>query len=268
MSTFHTTVVPAPIYTLSQLRIAAYNALESAAITASSTATGYDPYNVVDGRPGTYWKPSAGALQHSLTFVLPKAAWVGFFGLYSTDLAQQRAAVTFQYSTNGTSWTTLCTVSPGGTAPVHISFDKVFATWFRVLVDCPNTTPSIGVISAGEEVQPERGVCVGFTPPTLGGQPLVLTNNSMAGSWLGRAIRSRIPYEGEIQLDYINPERARTVFAPLFARLSTKPFFLKWHGYAYPYETAYCWTDKTDSVASYQKPNFMKTSIKFSGLVA
>ena len=264
---FHATVAPAPIYTLSQLRIAAYNVLENAAITASSTATGFDPYNLVDGRPGTYWRPSAAVPQHTVTFVLPEAKWVDYFGLYSTDLSDKRSAVTFQYSTDGVNFTTLCTVTPGTTAPVHISFDKVFAAWFRILVDGPNVTPSIAVVAAGEEVRPERGVCVGFTPPTLGGQPLVVTNNSMAGSWLGRAIRSRVPYEGSIPLEYIDPERARTVYKPLFKRLATKPFFLKWHGYAFPYETAYCWTEKTDVTAAYMKPTFMKAEIKYVGLV-
>jgi hypothetical protein len=264
---FHATVVPAPVFTLSQLRIAADNALENAAITASSTATGFDARNVVDGRAGTYWRPANAVAQHSLLFVLPEAKWVDYFALYSNDLSVQRAAATFQYSTDGVNFTTLCTVTPRNTAPVHISFTKVFAGWFRVLIDGPNTKPSIAVIAAGEEFRPEKGVCVGFTPPTLGGMPTVLTNNSMATTWLGRALRSRVPYEGEVPLDYINPERARLVYAPLFKRLSKKPFFLKWHGYAFPYETAYCWTESTDVTASYMKPTFMKATIKYVGLV-
>lgn len=254
---------------LSELRIGAFNVLEDAGIEASSTSSGFDPYSVVDGRPSTYWKPATPDATHTLTFTLPIAKDVNSFGIYSTDFAALGVSILLQYSVDGgVTWLDCApAMAPAGTAPMYISFTSVFAAYFRVVIYANMTLPSIGVIYAGKEFRPERGMCVGFAPPTLGGKPIVLTNNSMAGSWLGRAVRSRVPYEGTLEFDYIPPARARAVWKPLIDRLSLKPFFLKWHGSAFPYEIAYCWTEDAGVVLSYSKTNFMSTKIAFVGLV-
>jgi F5/8 type C domain len=259
--------VPAPVYTLSQLRLGAFSALEGCSVTASSAATGFPADNLIDGRPGTYWKAATPASQHTVDFTLAEAKWVDYAALYSSDLAALGGSVVFSYSHDGVTFTTLGTFTPRGTAPMYLTFPAVFAARYRMVVHSPMKTPAIGVVYMGQEFRPEHGVCTGFTPPTLGGQPIVLTNNSLAGSWLGRAYRSRVPYEGSLDLEYIDPERARVAYKPLLERMVQSPFFLKWHGSAFPYEIAYCWLDKADATMAYQKTNFMKTSIKFMGLV-
>lgn len=258
-----------PIQALSAFRIGAVNELENAGITASSTASGFDPYAVVDGRSSTYWKPAAGAAQHTLTFALPTAVYVDFFAVYSTDLAANRCSVQLLWSNDGVTYTKCAdAMSPGGTAPMMVNFPKVFAAYFQVIVYANGATPSLGVVSAGVAFRPEVGMCVGFVPPTLGGKPIIITQNSMAGAWLGRALRSRTPYEGSMSFDYIPPARARTFWKPLMERFSKKPFFLQWHSTAFPYEIAYCWTTDADMVASYSKPNFMSASVNFIGQVS
>jgi hypothetical protein len=259
--------VAAPVYTLSELRLGAYSALEGSAVSASSEAVGFSAENLIDGRPGTYWKAAAPAAKHTINFVLPEARWVDYVALYSSDLAALGGSVVFSYSHDGVTFTTLGTFTPAGTAPMYLTVTPVFAARYRLEVHSPMKTPAIAVVYMGQEFRPERGVCQGFTPPTLGGQPIVLTNNSLAGSWLGRAYRSRLPYEGSLDLEYINPERARVAYKPLLERMVRAPFFLKWHGSAFPYEIAYCWLDKADATLAYQKTNFMKTSLKFLGLV-
>lgn len=115
------------------------NRFADATPTAWSTATGYDPANVADMRPYTWWKPSAmsGYYQGVAIKVACLSVKAADYALiYGHDLYSKQCYVSVEKSTDNfvTNATVVTTITPSSDDPVLASFNSTTSQYWRLLI--------------------------------------------------------------------------------------------------------------------------------------
>lgn len=221
-------------------RIAYTNLLASASATVStdSEAVGFEFENLCDGLPFTFWKPATTGV-HYVTAVFGSVQTVNFFAFYNQDLYENAGTISLQYSNDGVSWFTAVAVMPADNKPVYRTFTSISATRWRVKHDC-TVACKIGVAAFGVDLQLERGIWIGFKPPSMNYNVEITTNVSESGTFLGRSLLKR-GAKIEMALDHLTIQWVYDYWKPFMDAALLSPFFVRWNETDRPDEVIYAW---------------------------
>ncbi len=248
-------------------RIGWQNVGVGATVTADSTADGYDPLNIFDWKPYTYWKPATDG-SHYVTAIAASSSDVNYFAVAQHNLGANGGTIKLQYSLNsGASWLDATdAIAPVSDEAIWRSFETITATHWRVLVD---STPAsvVAVVSFGAVFQPYYGMLPGFTPPKLARMVDLYPTESDAGLFLGSSVLSR-HIETMITFQNMDPADAYGDWLDFQKHAEIgKPFFFAWLLEDYPTDIALMKCEPNGITA----PNFMRhgamtASLKMRGL--
>jgi len=249
-------------------RIGYDNVGVGATVTSDSTADGYDPANVFDWKPYTYWKPAASGT-HYITVEPASTPTVDYFAMAQHTLGTNGGTVQLQYSTNGGgAWSdAFDPIAPTTlNEPVWRSFTAITAADWRVKVV---STPAsvIGVVSFGAVYQPYYGVLQGFAPPKLARNAVVKSTASEAGLFLGRSILRRF-LDTSITFNNMDPDDCYNYWLPFMKHAEQYPFFLAWLIEDYPTDIALMESDGQITAPTFMRHGAMTCGISMRGLCA
>lgn len=247
-------------------RIGYHNLITSTNVTADEEAEDEPASNI--GNPSTYlrWRGETTADQ-SVYVTLTQAEEVNYFAIAKHNLGSTGATITFQSSTDGTTWTDVTDprVLSSDNVVIH-EFDAVFARYFRLFIEPGTEAPSLAVMYIGQIFVLQRRVYVGHTPFTYGRSTTVSNGRSEAGQFLGRHLRREFR-ESSVDLQNITPTWYRQNFEPFVEHATTKPWFWSWRPSQYPDEVGYAWTTR-DIVPTNQRANgMMQVAISMEGVL-
>jgi len=155
-------------------------------VTTSSEVSGFEKENAYDWKPYDWWRPATtGTHWIRASFGAAKAA--DYMAISAHNLGTLGATIVCQYSTNGgSSWTDIGgTQAPIDDNVIFVTFDSTQAADWRTKVTNVYGITFIGVVSIGEMTELERGMEVGFAPPTLARDHKYYTSVSEGGVFLG-----------------------------------------------------------------------------------
>ncbi len=264
-----TTIFFPPYLPVNRPRIAYENLFASSLATLSTDeeADGYEHEHLADGLPFTYWKPSSGG-DHYVTAVFGVAQSVNFFCLYNHDLYEHGGSVSLEYSTDGGStWTAAVSATPADNKPLYLTFDPVLAARWRLHVVADDAC-QIGVAAFGTDLQLERGMWIGFKPPSMYFDVEITTNVSESGTFLGRSLLKR-GAKIELALDHLSHDWVYQYWRPFMVAALLAPFFVKWNENDHPDEVIYAWLNQSSDLdaPSISKHPTMKAGFKALGRV-
>lgn len=241
------------------------NAGVGATVTATSTDDGYDPANLFDWKPYTYWKPATSGVHH-VTVIPASTPTVDYFAVAQQNLGENGGTIKLQYSLNsGGSWLDATdAIAPVANESLWRTFEAITASHWRLEV---TSTPAsvIGVVSFGTAYQPEFGVLPGFAPPQLARAADVYATTSDAGLFLGRSILS-LNLETEINFRNMAAEDCYTEWLPFMKHAERKPFFLAWLIEDFPTDIALMESDGKIPAPTFTTHGRMSCGLRMKGL--
>jgi hypothetical protein len=161
------------------------NLFLSGTLAASSEAAGYPKENAVSENTNKSWKPSS--LPATLSVDLGTARSVDSFALVAHNCGTKGNTVTLESSTDNSTWTTRCTVTPTDDTTILGLFTSVSARYWRIQFT-GGTAPNIGVAMIGARFTFPAGVRAPYTPVWLSQTYDLLTSTTMGGQFLGNRI--------------------------------------------------------------------------------
>lgn len=246
-------------------RIGWHNLITTANISATQQAEDEPAVNLAN--PSTYlkWRGTSTATQ-SVFVTLSQAEEVNYFAIAKHNFGSTGATITFQSSTDATTWTdvTAPRVLSSDNVVIH-EFDPVFARYFRLLIQPGTEAPSMAVMYIGEILVLQRRLYVGHTPLTYGRSTTVSNGRSEAGQFLGRHMRREF-LESTAEFQNITPTWYRQKFEPFVEHATTKPFFFAWRPSQYPNEVGYAWTTNDIRPSNARANGMMSMSIPMAGV--
>lgn len=258
-----------PYAPINRPRIAYENLFASALATLStdSEATGYEHEHLTDGLPFTYWKPANGSA-HYVTAVFGTAQTSNFFCVYNHDLHEHAGTIALEYSTDGgTIWSVAATISPSDNKPIYLTYNPVTAARWRIHTS-GSAACKVGVAAFGLDLQLERGMWIGFKPPSMYFDVEITTNVSESGTFLGRSLLKR-GAKIELALDHLTHAWVYQCWRPFMLAALLGPFFVKWNEIDHPDEVIYAWLNNAGDLdaPSISKHPTMKAGFKALGRV-
>lgn len=242
-------------------RIGYRNLFREGTVTVSGETAAGPKENAYDGFTYDFWRSAAGGDQWIAVEVSPSEE-VDYLAVAAHTLAG--CDLTPQYSADGISWIDLATqFQPSNNNPIVWEFDAVIGTHFRLLIENAPDVVAIGAIHCGAKLTMQRGLPVGWQPPSLN-EDIKFTNTmSEGGQILGRNIVSR---GASVTLD-INPITwgfARADWDDFIQVANTIACFFWWQyeGYA---EVLY--GGMTENSGQFSEVNFLNVSAKFQGII-
>ncbi len=250
-------------------RIAYTNLFDSAAATLStdSEEDGFEHEHIADGLPFTYWQAEDGS-PHYVKAAFGVAQDANFFCFYNHDLHENGGTIALQYSTDsGSTWTTAADAAPADNKPVYLSFDTIGAAQWRIYVTA-DAGCKIGVVAFGMDLELERGVWIGFQPPSMNFDVELTTNVSESGTFLGRSLMKR-GAKIALALDHLTHEWVYAYWRPFMLAALTAPFFVKWDEADHPDEVIYAWLNQASDLdaPAISKHRTMKAGFRALGRV-
>lgn len=202
--------------------------LKDAAPVASSTAAGaFDPANLADWQPFTWWKPAAMPATVRVDCGLASAA--NYWAVWGHDLGSQGATIVLHKSPGGT-WAGADDIIVDSFTPAD---DEPFAR-FVTTADSQHwgfevtgaAAPSLAIVAMGELLELPEYLEQGFDP--LGREPQGQLNRAVRGNPLGRTVDYEL-WEQAIDLRRLNQSWVRNSFLPAWnAHLRDDPFIFAW----------------------------------------
>lgn len=127
------------------------NKLLTATLTASATASGYDPQNVLDERTYTYWKANVAGTNYI------RGAWgtaqaVDCVGIAGHNFNTVGASVYVEHSSNGTDWIQDASFVPPNNNAIALYFTPITAAYWRLRIANSSGLPMVGVLFFGEKI--------------------------------------------------------------------------------------------------------------------
>lgn len=246
-------------------RIGWRNFVTATNVSADEQADDEPVVNIAN--PATYltWRGETTA-QQAVTVSLESATDVNYFALAKHNLGSTGASLTFQYSTNGSSWTDITNpqVLNSDFVVIH-EFDTVFARFFRLLIVPGTAPPAIAVLYIGTTLVLQRRIYVGHTPLPYGRSTTVSTGRSESGQFLGRVLRREF-LESSVSLQNLTPAWYRSYLDLFVQAARTKPFFWAWRPQSYPNETGYAWLTDDVKVSNQRANGMMQASWSMQGV--
>lgn len=156
-------------------------------LTASSEAVGGDVANALDEQTSDYWTATTDS--SNMTVELPVAERVDCLAIAAHNMATEGATVAVQRSENGTSWTTVSTVTPTTDDVVLVLFKPVVALWWRIVVT--GGACNLGIVRLGSRLVFPSGINTGYTPINLARRIEVQGGITVGGQFSGQRIIRR-----------------------------------------------------------------------------
>jgi hypothetical protein len=204
-----------------------------ATVTATSTATGYDPTQLFDWKPFTLWTPATSGVHH-VTVIPATVSTVNYFAIAQHNLGTNGGSIKLQYSLNsGGSWNDATTlITPVSDETIWQSFSDISASHWRLEV---TSTPAsvIGVVSFGAAYLPYYGMLEGFSPTKLARDVEIYAHQSEEGLSLGRSILRRNT-KNSITFNNMHISDVYNYWLPFIKHAEKKPFFFVWLYEDYP----------------------------------
>jgi len=245
-------------------RIGYHNIITADNISADEEATDEPVRNLAN--PATYlsWRGTT-TNQQAVSIALVSAEEVNYFAIAKHNLGSTGATVAFEYSTNGSDWTTVKTIEPSSDYALIVEFDAVSAQFYRLNITPGSAAPAIAVLYVGQILVLQRRIYVGHTPITFGRKTIVSNGRSENGQFLGRVMRREF-LQTSVDLKNITPSWYRNYMDPFVQSARTKPFFFAWRPQQYPNEVGFAWLTN-DVEVSNQLPNgYMQLSMRLQGV--
>lgn len=248
-------------------RIGYHNLLAEADATIVADelgGSGFEVDNAYDWLPHTYWKPGVTGMTY-LEVTFPSAREANYLAVYGHTLGAAGGSMQLQYTTDvGPSYTwqnAHALRAFEGSECAYISFPSVMAYKWRIaLAVAPDTL--IACLAFGVDLQLQRGIRVGFSPPQLARDTKTSNVSSERGVFLGRSVY-RIGGRSRLALDLLGEAWVRGSWLPFMKVAEQRPWFLYWNAIEYPMEAAFCWSASDLEKPTYTRPNFMKAGVDF-----
>jgi hypothetical protein len=217
--------------------------------------------------PATYLRWRGESInEQSVQVSLSAAQDVNYFAIAKHNLGSSGATLTFQYSTDGSTWVDATSAQVLNTDYVVIhEFDTIFASFFRLLITPGSEPPSIAVLYIGETLVLQRRIYVGHTPLPFGRKTTVSNGRSESGEFLGRVLRRQF-LESSVDLKNLTPQWYRQYMEPFIQAATTQPFFWAWRGSQFPNETGYAWLSDDTRMANQLSNGFVSCSFSMQGI--
>lgn len=262
-------VLQETVFPFNHARIGIDNALTGATLTATSSATGFDPENTIDGTTYDYWRPTSG--NATLTADLGEVKEIDYLGIAAHNLGTVGASFQLQHWIDG-AWTdTTDAYAPNqfdaiatGDKTIMLFFPSVFTDKIR-LVFSASIAFSVGVIYAGKAFAFERPFYQGHRPLNLNRTTAIVQHVSELGLDVGRYIR-RKGAKTTIQVNNQTPGFMRNKVVPLIAERRTRGFFFAWRPNSLPDDVAFCWTRENINPTNNGKRDLMDLSFSVSAI--
>lgn len=230
-------------------------------VTASSEVVNFEKENAIDWKPYDWWKQSAlGTDWIRASFVSAKSA--DYMAISGHNLHEVGGSVRLQYATDGgTVWSYATTaVAPTTGKTIFVDFTSVSAADWRIEVITTTGQSLIGVASIGSMMELERGMEIGFAPPTLARDHKYYTSISEGGVFLGKSLR-RITYSTQIDLKKVTPDWVRATWTDFLDHAQTLPFFFSWDIENHSDEAVFAWVNKKIPKPKYSDTIYMSLSL-------
>ena len=197
--------------------------------TASNEATGFDKENAVDWVPATFWKPGATGTQY-LRGQFASNTPVKYFAVASHNLGTEGCTVTFQYSSNGSTWNNFASaISPSDDTPI-MRYDATGQNTLYYQIEITNCTVDtiIGVAAFGVGLTLPSPIPPGsWAPAPYSTRYDVKTNVTDGGILIGRSL-SRRGLDSRIDQDLVPVSWIDSNWYDLIEHLAAKPAFFCW----------------------------------------
>ena len=208
--------------------------LNDATPAASTTAAGYDVLNLRDGRPYTFWQPTAIPATVTVDCATTKAA--DYCVIYSHNLGTKGCVVEVRKSTDNfaANDVLVATATPTDDKPLLILFTSTTSRYWR-LKFTTGTVPTLAIAMLGNRLEVPAGITEGFDP--VGRTVKSQYNRSNAGNPLGKVIQYR-EWKERLRFELLTWDWVRTTFKPAAeAWLESDPWLFSWNPDTYPKET-------------------------------
>ena len=204
-----------------------YANLLTAAMTASTTATGYAVANLVDWRSYTRWKPTAAPATLTMDCGSAQAADYGF--VYAEAGTYQVRGSTDNFSASDV---LLGTITLTATGPGLVVFASVSYRYYRIT--STTGTPEVGIAAIGAALEMPVPLDAGFDP--VGRRVMGQINRSVGGHSLGRVIDYE-EWSEKLKFSWCTWSFYRNTFLTAWiGHLRSKPFGFCWDPASYPGE--------------------------------
>lgn len=221
----------------------------------------------INGYTNDAWIGESGSL-NTIGVTLDSAYDVNYIGIAAHNLHKSNAGFRLLSTDDGWSTSTDLTgwVKPSNDSPVMVVFDVNNALEYRIQIDAAvGVQPFVGVMYVGKTMQMERKIAPSFEPIALARDSKVVNNLSVGGNFVGRSI-IRQGASGRLTVDNLTPSWVRSEWMSFIDHAERLPFFFGWALGSFPWEVAYCWTDRNIRTPSYSKPKRMKVTLDMKGL--
>lgn len=247
---------------LTHARIGYDNFVPSSVVTATTEAVGFPADAVQRQTTWERWKPTALPATLSIDSGTAPSGTGSYIGIAAHTLGSSSATIAFEYSVNGTDWTTVETLAPANNSAIMIIFAEVQAQYWRIVVS-GSTVPNIGSVYIGVTLDMERPIYGGHSPISLSRQTVVRPTESEKGQWLGRSV---IRYGLQTSYAWKNLTAAwyRANFDLFVREARFHPFFIAWRPADFPLEVAYGWTSQDIQPINSGTRDLMSVSISVS----
>jgi hypothetical protein len=206
-------------------RVGYANHFREGTVTASSEAVGHPAELAYSGFTYDAWLSTGGATE-SLQAQMGGSTAADYMALAAHNL--EGATVTPQRSTSGSSWTDLHAgyVVPDN-RPIVWEWPSVSDVYWRLLITSAPAAVSIGAIHVGEKLTLQRGLPVGWKPPSLNEDVQYTNVMSQGGQVLGRNIVRR-GVTVDVQSNHAEYVWAREDWADFIEVAELYAFFFWW----------------------------------------
>ena len=248
----------------SAARIGYQNLLESGTVTASSENASYPVENAYDWLTFDYFRPAAGGTVN-IDLTLGSAAPADYFAFFSQDLPSVSGTIKLQYWDGSAYQDCFSAITPTDNTPQMVSFTSQSSTKWRVVVTSSGVF-NIGCISFGAQLVLERGMYIGWTPPTFGRATKLINSVSDGGSFLGRSVLVS-GIRSSIEIRYASDSWMRTNWLDFVRHAETKPFFFVPDIASHPTECVFAYSDGDIPVPTQTAYGFMGVTVPIAGMV-
>ncbi len=210
---------------LTHARIAhAGNWITGGTITSSSTATGYDDAAAENTLTYERWKPSALSATWTNTFAASSSFNYCVIGAHTLGTNGNSLQV-LKY--DGATWSNMIpTTAISSDMPIFCIFGAVTGTKAQIKIT-NGTAPEVGVVKFGTALQMPRTFYGGHAPLDLSRQPVLRTNVSSTGEFLGRSV-TRAKYATSFAWSNLTAAWVRSNWRTFQTAVEDEPFFVAW----------------------------------------
>lgn len=221
---------------------------------SGAETSGFEAINAVDWRDWTIFQSAAGTTH--LKVQLTAAMAVDALVVWSVVAG---SAATLSWSADGSSWTTLGTITTASASPEWLDFASVTVPlngWLRITFAA---SAQWRLLSAGAKLQFPIGQWSGLNPLSIYQGVVVENVISTNGSILGSNIK-RTAKTATLSMPHLTPEWVRASWDPFTRHAAKRAFWYRWDPSGHPTEVAFAAASGIEAPLN-DKPGRMKVEL-------